>query len=101
MVREGCSLPRRPMAVNLQNAAVSTSVRRHSYEVHQSAISVEGLGKRYALGSAPTQSATLRDTLTDFASSPWRRFRELAGRTGTGPEFWALRHVDFQVRRGE
>ena len=60
-------------------------------------VSVENLGKRYALGAEPP-ATTLRDALSGLASGPWRRFQ----RAPTAPEdFWALRNIDFSIRSGE
>ncbi len=36
-----------------------------------------------------------------LASSPWRRFRKLTGKTGDDERFWALRDVSFDVSAGE
>lgn len=62
------------------------------------AIVVERLGKRYAIGAAPTAD-TFRDWLTSIASAPFRRFRRLQSELGT--EFWALRDVTFRVAAGD
>jgi lipopolysaccharide transport system ATP-binding protein len=66
------------------------------------AIRAENLGKRYRIGSRPEKYRTLRDTL---AVAPARLVRSLFGGSGIrreGPEeFWALKNVSFEVRRGE
>jgi lipopolysaccharide transport system ATP-binding protein len=59
-------------------------------------VSVENLGKRYALGAEPP-ATTLRDALAGLASGPWRRFQ----RATAVEDFWALRNVDFSIRSGE
>lgn len=63
-----------------------------------SVIRVDGLGKRYRLGSAPRA-----DSLRDLAPNLLRRmlggFRDRAFRGSE--EFWSLRDLSFQVKRGE
>ncbi len=63
------------------------------------AIRVEGLGKRYRIGTQSMNYRTLRDSLVDA-------FR-LAGRRSPGSEngslnsIWALKDVSFDVRQGQ
>ena len=59
-------------------------------------IKVDGLGKRYAIGSAANRSATLREAVS-------RAFRTGFGSTrpGVSSTFWALRHVSFEVEAGD
>jgi len=60
------------------------------------AIRVEDLGKRYQIGGMPSGYRTLRDAL---ASS----LRRLSHRDPTPPKdiIWALRHISFNVERGQ
>lgn len=60
------------------------------------AISVQDLGKRYRIGGMPSGYRTLRDTIAGGA-------RRLVGRAPaqTYETIWALRHVSFEVERGD
>ncbi len=61
------------------------------------AIRVQDLGKRYRIGSRPRYK-TLRDSLSDVFSLPWRARPTAAP---ASPSLWALRHVSLEVQRGE
>jgi len=70
------------------------------------AIKVENLGKLYHIGQFAGYK-TIRETLMDIASAPFRRLRQ----TGDGRQktrdasppntIWALKDVSFEVKRGE
>ncbi|HVC96093.1 MAG TPA: ABC transporter ATP-binding protein, partial [Pirellulales bacterium] len=71
-------------------------------------IKVEGLGKKYTIGTAaPRESYTaLRDVISRSARGLWHGARRaLRGQTTIAPrhteEFWALDDVSFDVRRGD
>jgi lipopolysaccharide transport system ATP-binding protein len=63
------------------------------------AIRVQDLGKRYRIGQRAGGYRTLREKLARAASSPFRRGR---GNRASGAEYiWALRHISFEVERGQ
>jgi lipopolysaccharide transport system ATP-binding protein len=69
------------------------------------AIRAEQIGKRFFLGET-VGTHTLRYAAQRLATEPWRAWRRVArGESAPLPEvyeaFWALRHVDFELRRGE
>lgn len=69
------------------------------------AIRAEDVGKRFFLGET-VGTHTLRHAAQRLATAPWRAWRRMArGESAALPEFheafWALRHVDFELRRGE
>ncbi|HOV68250.1 MAG TPA: ABC transporter ATP-binding protein, partial [Methanoregulaceae archaeon] len=64
------------------------------------AIRVNGLGKRYRIAHETASYKTLGETITRAVKAPFRRL------TGEAPartteEFWALKDVSFEVKRGE
>lgn len=67
------------------------------------AIRVEGLGKRYRIGSSRPRYPTLRESLASAGRSLARRIRAGAPRSAGGDagHIWALRDVSFAVERGE
>jgi lipopolysaccharide transport system ATP-binding protein len=63
------------------------------------AIRVEDLGKRYRIGGPKEAYGTLRDSLVSLAKVPLRAVQR--GSANGHREFWALRDVSFEVKRGE
>src|SRR5207248_9097798 len=71
-------------------------------------IRAEGLGKKYVIGHQAEREryVALRDVLARGVKSLWRKTADIAlGRAIVGgdsvEEFWALRGVSFEVKRGE
>lgn len=68
------------------------------------AIRVEGLGKRYRIGTPAMSYRTLRDAIVDAARSPARWFtagRQAANGHDCSNMIWALKDVSFEVRHGQ
>lgn len=67
----------------------------------QTVIAVEGLSKRYAIGSAPDDSGGLRSAMARVASAPVRNLQRLRGAVAESQTFWALKDVSFGLPQGE
>ncbi len=70
------------------------------------AIRIEELGKMYRIGGEQERYRTLRDSLTDVVSAPFKRARSLLqgqayGAAGLEETIWALKDVSFEVKHGE
>lgn len=70
------------------------------------AVKVVGLGKEYRIGGKQERYRTLRDSLTDAVSAPFKRARSLLhgqayGAAGLEETIWALKDVSFEVKHGE
>ncbi len=63
------------------------------------AIIVEGLSKRYVLGSEE-RAGSFREAVTGMLTAPLRRLQRMT-RGGGDTEFWALKDVNFTVQPGE
>jgi homopolymeric O-antigen transport system ATP-binding protein len=70
-----------------------------SSDAASAAIRVRDLGKVFALGKAEEKYSTLRDTVMEIITAPFRRM--VAGGRPQGEKIWALRDVSFDVAEGE
>jgi lipopolysaccharide transport system ATP-binding protein len=59
------------------------------------AIRIEHISKQYRLGGAERVDRTLRETVMDTLTAPFRRLRD------DRPTFWALRDVSTEIKYGE
>jgi len=70
-----------------------------------SVIRAEGLGKRFIIGQQAQQDTLLREAVTRGARTLVRRGADMlkgrASRSARTEEFWALRDVNFDIKRGE
>lgn len=64
-------------------------------------ITVEGLGKQYAIGTKPSSYQTLREALMEGLKAPVRRLRAMRGHAAEENLIWALKDVSFEVQEGE
>jgi lipopolysaccharide transport system ATP-binding protein len=68
------------------------------------AIRVEGLGKRYRIGTAPERYKTLRDAIVAGVNAPIKQLRRSSSLTAASKEastIWALRDITFEVHQGK
>src|SRR6266446_533622 len=64
------------------------------------ALRVDGVSKLYRLGE-PERYRTLRDTVTDAITAPFRRLRGGGAARQEAEMLWALKDVSFEVKHGE
>jgi lipopolysaccharide transport system ATP-binding protein len=64
------------------------------------AIEVNDLGKQYRIGGPVNRYRTLRETISDAFTGPFRRLRH-GDQTSNTYHIWALRNISFQVQQGQ
>lgn len=65
-------------------------------------IQVQGLGKMFYIGSKTERYKTLRDTIAEAFTSPWRALTSAwSTRRSRRDVLWALKDITFEVRRGD
>ena len=69
--------------------------------MHDTAISVRGLGKRYKLGARQEKYRTFRETLRSLALTPFNAMKKLGTREDREDYIWSVRDVSFDIQRGE
>ena len=68
----------------------------------EAVISVEGISKRYLLGKRRSKDDGIRHLMEDALRAPLRWLRSRRESSESGPEeYWALKDVSFEVKRGE
>ena len=67
-------------------------------------IRVENLSKQYRIGANQASYSTLRDSLANAITAPFRRFRNNPQSAIPNPQsdtIWALKDINFEVQPGE
>lgn len=72
----------------------------------ETAIAVNGLGKRFRIAKVRRRNDSVRELLTEGITGPFRRtWKMLRGKADSAAEldetFWAFRNISFGIRRGE
>src|SRR5262245_19177256 len=82
---------------------MSSDGSQTSYEafVNDYAIRVENVAKQYIIGGRSEPYRTLRETLTRAMTAPLRRLQSGLQSAPVTEMFWALKHVNFQIKRGQ
>jgi lipopolysaccharide transport system ATP-binding protein len=66
-----------------------------------SAITIENLGKRYAIGRHRTKDDGMRHAIEGALRAPLTWLRNRGRKKPPMPDFWALKDVSFQIKQGE
>jgi lipopolysaccharide transport system ATP-binding protein len=68
------------------------------------AILIEDIGKKYIIGDTQARYKTLRESVASWLAKPINSFRLFSGYSSNSKridDFWALRNVSFEVKKGE
>src|SRR5262249_35683131 len=69
------------------------------------AVSLDGIGKKYRIGARRGAYKTLRETLMDAVTSPFRHmsqlFRPPTTHSPPSESIWALQDISFEIKQGE
>lgn len=64
-------------------------------------ISVQKLGKQYAIGCPEFGQETFREMIISTATAPVRRLQRLSGKSAREERIWALKDLSFDVKEGK
>ena len=67
----------------------------------QTVLTVDSLGKCYAIGGLDELKKSFREMLTDLFFAPIRRYKKLSGKVDESELFWALKDINFSLKQGE
>jgi lipopolysaccharide transport system ATP-binding protein len=65
------------------------------------AIKVSNLGKQYTIGAYQGRYKSLRDSITQTVTAPFKKLLKGSGGDAAEREIWALKDVSFEIEHGE
>lgn len=65
------------------------------------AINVQNLSKVYSLGKSKNNNYLLKDEISSFFSTITSKLRSNKTKASKSKKFWALKNINFQIKRGE